>query len=387
MKFLFVANFLNDENSGAAGNIMQLCRALDERGSSTRHIFRDSFYHNVKRNIFMNALLFLSFPVIITPVIFYLDLINRYDYVVISSGDGFLYALFSKAFLRRRRPILIKRSHGYEFLFKREFDIEKRLDRNSHWRIREKAFLFGFRLMQVRIFSYLCDSIFTLNDKEKVYLEGIYPKKRIFATPIGIDHIFISQRELERNKDVLFVGTWCRMKGRVYLTRIISKMAEDISGLTVSIIGTGISEKDVLFDFPEHTRGRIRVVRSLSKSMLKEEYGTHKVFLFPSLFEGYGNVILEAMASGMVVIVSKDLGAAEIIRDGYNGFLVEKRDVDGFARTAERVLKDETLMRDIGSNARETVSGMTWEKIADMFIKECEEFRVVESATKSEFIY
>ena len=107
--------------------------------------------------------------------------------------------------------------------------------------------------------------------------------------------------------------------------------------------------------------------------MLRGEYLRHKVFLFPSLFEGCSNVVLEAMASGMVVVISRGIGSCEFIKDGYNGFLIEKRDVKGFAKTAKHILEDKALMKKIGEHAKSSVSHMTWDNAGEIFAKACEE--------------
>lgn len=373
MRFLFIANILRNENSGAAGNIMQLSRALNKTGHIAHCFFRDDLAASIKKNIFLNTIMFLLFPIIAVFKIFYLGFKNHYDFVDIASGDGFLYALFAKIVSRKKKPIIIMHSHGYEYLYKKEFETEKHLHRQRRFSNREKIFMYGFRLIQVKFFSFLSDSIFSFSEKEKMYLEKLYPKKKIFSIPMGIDPIFTSQKETIRNRDILFVGGWIRLRGWIYLVDIINRLDKKIDDLTVSIIGTGIDEDNVLVNFPETIRHKIRIIKHLPKDKLKQEYDSHKVFLFPSLIEGYGTVIAEAMASGMVVVISEDLGASEIITNGYNGFLIKKRDIDGFTKTVEGLLKDEVLMRKIGKNAQGTVSHMTWDNMAEIFIKKCEE--------------
>lgn len=304
--------------------------------------------------------------------IFYLDIKNRYDFVIISSGDGFLYALSAKIFLHKRRPMVIMRLHGYEGLFKKELETEKRAGRGrSYFTVKERIFMLGFRLLQVRLFSYFCDAIFSINDKEKDYLKRLYPKKRIFSLPTSLDPIFASPLEAMRDKDILFVGGWTRLKGRLYLADILNELIKGRKDLTVSIIGTGVEERHVMADLSAPLKDRVRIVRSLPRDMLKKEYSSHKVFLFPSLFEGYGNVVLEAMASGIAVVISEGLGVSELIENGCNGFLVKKRDVAGFVRIVEKVLGDDHLRGMLGDNARKKVRDMTPDHIADMCISYC----------------
>jgi glycosyltransferase involved in cell wall biosynthesis len=70
------------------------------------------------------------------------------------------------------------------------------------------------------------------------------------------------------------------------------------------------------------------------------------VFAFPSLWEGFGNVILEAMACGLPVIASKcPHGPEEIITHGENGLLVEVRDVEGLAEAIHHLITRDTIRK------------------------------------------
>ncbi len=371
MKFLFAANFLKERHSGAPGHIMQLVSALREKGHSAHCLFRDDMMPGIRRNVLLHALVFLLFTVLISFKIFYLNFTNRYDLIIIASGDGFLYAILSRLIPRKNRPLIIMRTHGHEYLYRKEYDKERILRRDLHFSLREKAFLSGFRILQVKIFSYFCDGIFVLNEEERRYIQGLYPAKNVFAVGIGIDPLFLSSIQMVRERDILFVGGWCHMKGQSYLVEILSALAREREDLSVSLVGTGVSDERVLKDFPARLTNNIRVFKFLPREELKKEYATHKIFLLPSLFEGYGNAILEAMASGMVVVISKGLGASEKIQDGHNGFLVEKRDVHGFVRVIKEIITDEGRMSAIGENARDTVKEMTWERAADKFSKDC----------------
>src|SRR3989338_171030 len=117
MKFLFVANLLRNENTGAAGHIIHLARAIDKKGHTTRTFFRDDLFAGIKYSIPLNIVIFLLFPIIAAFKIFYSNVQNDYGFIIISSGDGFLYALFAKMILRMKRPKVVMHSHGYEYLY------------------------------------------------------------------------------------------------------------------------------------------------------------------------------------------------------------------------------------------------------------------------------
>lgn len=72
----------------------------------------------------------------------------------------------------------------------------------------------------------------------------------------------------------------------------------------------------------------------LTSDALARAYASADIFLFPSQSETFGNVTLEAMASGLCVIAFKEAAAQELIRNGQNGFVVTPGDREGFCRAA-----------------------------------------------------
>lgn len=87
-----------------------------------------------------------------------------------------------------------------------------------------------------------------------------------------------------------------------------------------------------------------------------------EVFVFPSLYEGFGLTPLEAMACGAPVISSNASSLPEVI--GEAGILVEPRDSAGFANAITRVLNDSTLAQTLRAKGLEQASRFTWERAA-----------------------
>lgn len=74
------------------------------------------------------------------------------------------------------------------------------------------------------------------------------------------------------------------------------------------------------------------------KSKIEEEYGTADVFCLPSLFEGYPNVIVEAMSCGLPIICSNVYENPHIVEDGVNGFLFNPGDPNDIARAIKQIV-------------------------------------------------
>jgi glycosyltransferase involved in cell wall biosynthesis len=93
-----------------------------------------------------------------------------------------------------------------------------------------------------------------------------------------------------------------------------------------------------------------------------EVYGRSSVLVHPSLSDGFGYTVAEAMASGIPVIVTETTGAAELVNDGVNGYVVRPRDSDGIADRVAHLARNPSLLRRMGRAARQAAAGLTLEK-------------------------
>jgi glycosyltransferase involved in cell wall biosynthesis len=99
----------------------------------------------------------------------------------------------------------------------------------------------------------------------------------------------------------------------------------------------------------------------LEGEALSAAYAAADVFVFPSRSETLGNVVLEALASGLPVVGVRDGGTLENVRDGVNGVLCEPGDAGSFAEGILRLARDPDLCRSLGANARAWAEQRTWE--------------------------
>ncbi len=100
---------------------------------------------------------------------------------------------------------------------------------------------------------------------------------------------------------------------------------------------------------------------------LAMHYASGDVFLFPSLTETFGNVTVEAMASGLAVVAYEYAAAAEHIHHGRNGLLAHYGDVGGFVHQAKALVADRASIRSFGERARQTAETLAWDRIVGQF--------------------
>lgn len=91
------------------------------------------------------------------------------------------------------------------------------------------------------------------------------------------------------------------------------------------------------------------------------------MFLFPSLTETFGNVVLEALASGLGVVAYDEAAAGQHIRHGHNGALAMQGDETAFVDAARWLLEDSENLRRVRLNARQHASRQGWTAIIDQF--------------------
>lgn len=100
---------------------------------------------------------------------------------------------------------------------------------------------------------------------------------------------------------------------------------------------------------------------------LAAHYASGDVFLFPSLTETWGNVTIEAMASGLAVVAYDCAAAEEVIRHGENGLKAAPEDIAAFVALAAELAQDPARQRKLGSAASARAAQLSWDAIVDGF--------------------
>ena len=109
---------------------------------------------------------------------------------------------------------------------------------------------------------------------------------------------------------------------------------------------------------------RVRAVGFVDKPTLGALYAGASAFCWPSLREGFGFPVLEAMAQGCPVITSRGTSTEEIVGDA--GVLVKPTDVHAIAAALNEVLNDDALSQELSTKGRARAATFTWERTADL---------------------
>ncbi|AIM60220.1 hypothetical protein IX49_06685 [Cellulophaga lytica] len=94
----------------------------------------------------------------------------------------------------------------------------------------------------------------------------------------------------------------------------------------------------------------------LSEEKMKTILNNSSLFVFPSLHEGYGMVMMEAMSYGLPIIAFNNSSIPFVIKDNYNGFIIENKNTSEFASKIDVLIRDEILFKRLSSNSKITYS-------------------------------
>jgi glycosyltransferase involved in cell wall biosynthesis len=106
----------------------------------------------------------------------------------------------------------------------------------------------------------------------------------------------------------------------------------------------------------------------LKEDRLAEVYSASDLFVFPSASETFGNVILEALASGIPVIGANAGGVKNIVKPGVNGYLCEPGNVQEFTEAILKLLNNESLRKQMGWEGRNYALAQKWDRIFETLL-------------------
>jgi glycosyltransferase involved in cell wall biosynthesis len=94
---------------------------------------------------------------------------------------------------------------------------------------------------------------------------------------------------------------------------------------------------------------------------LLDYYHNASIFVLPSVEDGFGQVVMQAMVTGLPVLVSSNAGASEAVRQGENGFVFEARNIDALTAQLEQLYRDPEMRRAMGKSALSSALNYTWD--------------------------
>ncbi len=192
--------------------------------------------------------------------------------------------------------------------------------------------------------------------------EDDVPESKLLKLPLGfeLDHIpFEKHTNREGPVRLLYTGRITQRKGIKYLLEAMQGV--DVKDAELHLIGFVHGSGDALRKFD-----RYRLHSPLQQYDLFRKYKEFDALVLPSVFEGFGLVIIEAMAAGLPVITTPNTIGPEAIRNGENGFLVPIRSAQGIYEAIQTLIKSNKEKRQLMRiKARESALRFSWDSYAN----------------------
>ena len=188
-------------------------------------------------------------------------------------------------------------------------------------------------------------------------ISGI-PENKIYMLPLGFDAKDIQTcLEKEKRNRFLYVGRISQSKGIFYMLEAFRKL--NSANATLTLIGHNQTDFRLLKKYEKFAT----ILPPTNQAELFLLYKEYDALILPTILDGFGFVILEALAAGTPVITTSHSFGPEIISDGKNGFIVEPRDIEGLSEKIERIIElspaEYMRMRQI---ANHSASLFSWEQ-------------------------
>ena len=284
----------------------------------------------------------------------YATIKHRNDYDVVytrSLGLNFLISsIIAKKILKKKLVFLISES------------------RKTHTSFRAKFFR-PFLKNVLRISDSLVTSSEFLIDEIEEYLVKV-DRKKLKIIHEAVDATKFKPKISNPENVVLTVARIDPVKGLENLINSIPLILKKIPNVKIKIIGSIRSRnyflllKNIIIELK--CEKFVEFVGPIPHDELPNLLSNSKIFILTSKTEAASISTLEAMATGLPVIVTKVGGMLSLIKNGINGFLVESDNPEAVAEKAIKLLTDDSLRAEIGKNARETIEKKySWDSFID----------------------
>lgn len=221
-----------------------------------------------------------------------------------------------------------------------------------------------YKYIQLLFYS-LSNYIIVPSPYTKDIAASFFNKKKIVYIPLVFDKTYV-QSETYKEGNLLYVGTVEERKGIHLLLQSLLILKKKGVETRLSIIGKIVDnkykEKLDSFISENSMSDNVQFRGRVSDEELLKAYEEAEVFTFPSLLEGYGIVIVEAMKHGIPIVAFNNSAIPYSIRNDYNGLLANNRDVKHFASQLERVLGDRNLRAKLQKGMKESLQEVKDEK-------------------------
>ena len=223
-------------------------------------------------------------------------------------------------------------------------------------------------------------------------IEKIVPKENVLICPNGISITPNNREILNQGSDlssdeskerdsiprILFLSNLIESKGVIVLLNALKILTDKGYSFLCDIVGDKTKEIDAKRLAEEvgkrHLNGLVEYQGRKYGAEKEKAFEKSDIFVFPTYYETFGLVNLEAMAHKLPIVSTNEGGIPDVVKDGENGLICEKKDPESLANCIEKLLTDEKLRKEMGQKG--------YERYCQLFTSESFEARMTECLNK-----
>lgn len=221
------------------------------------------------------------------------------------------------------------------------------------------------RAQELNICDYIiCNSTFT----KRTLTEANVPSEKIITIPLAFPDCikYIPKRSISEKTIFICAGNQSLRKGTYLLYKAWQKCNFKATEAELWLVGSNQLPLIVRAGLGEE----VKFIPNLPYADLMQLFTQAHVLVLPTLADGFGMVITEAMAQGLPVITTYNSGGPDIITEGKNGFLLEAGNIEQLANKLKWCVENKDQLEIMGENALEKAASYPWASFRKQLVKE-----------------
>ncbi len=172
---------------------------------------------------------------------------------------------------------------------------------------------------------------------------------------------------LPKDRVIIFVGRLLKTKGIFDLLKAFLQLRRNFSDLHLVLVGDGPETKSINNMISANgLKRKAHIIGEQLHNEIPNLLSSSDLFVLPTYYEGLPNSLLEAMACGLPIIITKVGGIPEAVIDGKNGILINTNDVHALVKAVEHLLRNERERTKMGFSGKDTIEkNFSWKRSAN----------------------